>query len=198
MSLEQIIEKNKYSQAFSVAIYNVLKWEGGLTDDKDDRGGLTNYGISRLFVEANEKVLRQEGIMTEDSIDEFLYNLDIEKAVQIYHRFFWKPIQADELPYPINVYVFDMAVNMGIHQAIKILQRATNEVSDDFALVIDGIIGKNTINAVNSIENISYLFLELVSQRVKFYVSISRKGNNIKFLKGWINRTLSYNYLIKI
>ena len=196
MNLEQIIEKNQYSQDFSVAIYNVLNWEGGLTNDKDDSGGLTNYGISKLFVEANEKVLKQEGIMIEDNIDEFLFNLDVEKVVQIYHRFFWRPIRADELPYPINVYVFDMAVNMGIHQAIKILQRATNKASD-LALVVDGIIGKNTISVVNSVENISYLFLELVSQRVKFYVSISRKGNNIKFLKGWVNRALSYNCLIK-
>lgn len=104
----------------------VLRHEGGLVDDKQDPGGLTNFGIS--------KAAHPE--MSDDNIR----TLTRTQAILIYEADYWKPIKGDELPYPLALVTFDSAVNSGIHRASKWLQEVV-EVPDD------GKIGPQTIAA---------------------------------------------------
>ena len=70
-----------YSENFETIIKKVLKHEGGYVNDPTDRGGETNFGISkRAFPEEDIKGL------TED------------RAKYIYFEKYWKPSKAYLLP----------------------------------------------------------------------------------------------------
>lgn len=88
---------------------------------RKDPGGETKFGISKR---------------------EFPYldiaNLTIEQAKVIYKQKYWDLIKGDELPFPLNVFVFDSAVNQGVEAAKKLLQKTLNEKTD-------GIFGVSTL-----------------------------------------------------
>ena len=95
---------------FGQIVDAVLKREGGLVNDADDKGGLTKFGISqRAFP------------------DEDIAKLTEVKAKQIYLEHYWKPSKAERLPESIRETYFDMVVNMGQRRGVKILQEACNQ-----------------------------------------------------------------------
>ena len=113
------------SPAFLRAVAAILKAEGGatITNDPDDPGGLTKYGISQRSYP-----------------DLDIANLTEAQAVEIYHRDFWQLVRGDELPANLALAVFDCAVNQGVEVAGRLLQRAC-EVPQD------GRIGPVTVRA---------------------------------------------------
>jgi lysozyme family protein len=111
--------------SFKKAVEMVLHHEGGLVDDKHDRGGLTNYGISqKAYPEVDIKALTKRS------------------ATDIYKRDYWFKSSCQFLPSSVAIFVFDTAVNMGNSRAAKFLQECSNCTKD-------GIIGDNTIRAVH-------------------------------------------------
>ena len=71
-----------------------------------------------------------------------------------------------------------MAVNSGVVNAIKMLQRLLH-------INVDGIVGKQTITKDNNKHGVCEAYR---NERRNYYKAIARKGNNSKFLKGWLNR----------
>ena len=123
---------------FDNAIDITLGWEGGpaITDDPDDPGGLTRYGISQRAYP-----------------DEDIRALTEERAREIYREDYWNRVRGNGIRYgEVAAAVFDMAVNTGIRQASLELQRAVNHVAGRSELVEDGIIGPRTIALVCSIK----------------------------------------------
>lgn len=149
---------------FDLAIPIVIWNEGGLTGDPNDRGGLTNFGISqRSYPNLDIATLTQQD------------------AVNIYHRDFWKfdGIMNQQLADK----VFDATVNMG-HTAIKILQRLVG-VSDD------GVYGPATEKAIN-VMNPGALLGQFRSALVDHYEAIvAADPSQVKFLSGWLRRARS-------
>ena len=94
-----------FDSAFSLTI----AFEGGdkVTNDPNDPGGLTKWGISKR---ANP--------------DLDIENLTKEQAKDIYRKRYWEQAGCDLLPYPIDVFVFDSAVNMGVLRAKKMVEDA--------------------------------------------------------------------------
>ena len=89
---------------FEKAIKFVLKWEGGYSNDPNDPGGETKYGISkRSYPELD------------------ISKLTLKQAKEIYYQNYWLKSGCDELPFPFNIVVFDTAVNMGRHRAMEFL-----------------------------------------------------------------------------
>ena len=77
-----------------------------------------------------------------------------------------------------------MVVNMGQRRAVKILQKACN--SKKCGLVVDGLIGKNTIRAAKKIDA-----SRLRVFRVLFYADlIKRKPDLEAFIVGWVRRAM--------
>lgn len=99
--------------------------EGGYVNDPRDRGGETNYGISK---KAHPK--------------ENISEMTIERAKEIYRMDYWLPCRCDVLPDALAVAVFDFAVNSSPKMAIKFLQGA-------LGVKIDGIVGNQTIGAAS-------------------------------------------------
>ncbi len=87
---------------FNEAIERVLKHEGGYVNDPTDKGGETNYGISkRAYPDLDIK------------------NLTKEDAKKIYYQDYWLKSYADQLPIDVRYIHFDTAINMGLKRVLK-------------------------------------------------------------------------------
>jgi len=138
----------------------IFRNEGVLSDNVNDKGGLTKYGIS-------QKAYPKEDIL----------NLTKERAEFLYKRDYYDVCKIDLIDNELlALHVFDMAVNAGNSRSIKLLQRL-------LVVSADGIIGKDTINTANA-GNWANGF---ISSRRNYYKQIATGRNSI-FLKGWLNR----------
>jgi len=147
---------------FDTAVELILKHEGGYVDDPHDAGGETNYGISkRAYPDLNIKELTRDD------------------AKQIYRRDYWDAVRADEMPEPVAVAVFDMAVNAGNRTAIRLLQRVVR-VTDD------GIIGPVTLAAVNSAKP-DEIAVRYAAERLMHYAAIPGWQ---RYGRGWARRVI--------
>ena len=154
---------------FEKAIKDVLKHEGGYVHDPHDRGGETNFGISKR---------------AHPDVD--IKNLTEEHAVGIYHEHYWIPSKAEKLPERLQGYYFDMCVNLGQRNSVKVLQKACNNKGTKMVSV-DGRIGPNTIKAANNLE-----LERLKSYRVLYYANLVHSNpTQEKFWFGWFRRSLS-------
>ena len=158
---------------FSQAIGIVLKHEGydKITNDKDDLGGLTKYGISiRAFPDVDVK------------------NLSEDEAKEIYKKHFWDASKTERLKEELRLDYFDMCVNMGQGNAVKVLQKAINNFPGK-KISVDGRIGRMTIEASNRIS-----VNRLRSFRVLYYAKLVEKNPTLeKFWYGWYKRSLQSN-----
>ena len=144
---------------FDKAIPWVLKHEGGYVNHPSDPGGETNYGITKRSY---------------PTLD--IKNITVDQAKYIYKRDYWFK-ELDELPYSISAKLFDMSVNMGKFQAIKIAQRAAG-VKDD------GMIGPKTMEALKDL-NVQ----KMCDEQTRFYKNLATSKPSLKvFLKGWLVR----------
>jgi lysozyme family protein len=148
------------SRAFELGLVFVLSpdVEGGYSNDPDDPGGETKFGISKRSYP----------------------NLDIARltragAEEIYRRDFWDKCRCDELALPIALALFDSAVNQGPRKAIRLLQQAL-KVSDD------GVIGDETIGAAAGAVPREVL-IQFLSRR-----AIEYARGNPKYQRGWFVR----------
>lgn len=148
---------------FNTAVELVLKHEGGYIDHPSDPGGETKYGISKRSY---------------PSID--IKNLTKTQAIGIYKIDYWDKIKGDHLENTLSTILFDMAVNMGISQAVKLLQKACDVVQD-------GIISPNTIAASKRL-NGRIMAEKLTQERIMFYASLKTFGT---FGRGWVARSIN-------
>lgn len=131
------------------SIMFIFQWEGGLVDNPEDPGGLTKYGISQRSYP-----------------DLDIRNLTIEQATDIYKKDYWNLCNCDAYSWPLDICIFDTAVNMGNSRAMNLLEQIRE----------DGIINENAWK--------DYLIL-----RIGKYGDIAKK--NLVFLRGWINRVFA-------
>ena len=137
-------------------------------NDPDDNGGLTKFGVD------------QRSHPNED-----IENLTYERAVEIYKEEYWDKAHCDDMEWPLNIVQIDGAVNCGIGQQNKFLQRVC-------ATKDDGGYGPNTkkamLNAVAD-RGAQQVALQIIDQRKKFYKKLVEKDPvNQKFINGWLNR----------
>lgn len=99
--------------SFDTALAFVLAREGGLVDNPNDPGGLTNLGISQ----------RQY-----PNVD--IRHLTVAQAGALYRRDYWLPAGCDRLPDAPALVVFDSAVNCGVPRALEWLR--TTPTPEDY------------------------------------------------------------------
>ena len=116
------------SKDFKAALKRVLKHEGGYVNDPRDTGGETNYGITK----ATARAYGYNGSMKDIPMDivEFIYK-----------KMFWDAMSCDSFDFALAFQLFDAAVNHGLLNARKIIQRAVG-VKDD------GMIGPVSLAAI--------------------------------------------------
>lgn len=152
--------------SFSVALERVLKHEGGYVNDPSDPGGETNYGITVAVARANG----YQGPMK---------IIPISLVQKIYKQSYWDACQCDSLPPSVAYQVFDSAVNQGVRQSSKFLQRAL-KIGDD------GVIGPKTLACARQMKP-EVLNTRFYIERMGHYTKI--KGFS-KYGRGWSIRAL--------
>ena len=149
---------------FATAFEKLLGHEGGYANHPADPGGETMWGITK-------KVAVENGYTGD------MRAMPQSVAMVIYKAKYWDAVQAENLPADLRYIVFDAAVNSGIIQAAKWLQRACGAVDD-------GIIGPQTIRAANSLST-DGIKRKMLAQRLRFMATLA---NWPAFSRGWANR----------
>jgi lysozyme family protein len=143
---------------FDQAFDRLISHEGGYSNDPDDPGKETKFGISKRSYP-----------------DVDIANLTLEAAKVIYQRDFWDPL-GDVHP-AVKFQVFDFAVNSGINTAIRKLQ-LTIGVADD------GHWGPVSSVALQHM-SLNDVLMKFAAQRLLFMTSLSTWD---KFGRGWARR----------
>lgn len=184
-----MLEKGKkYPRLPNEYLNEVLKYEGGFVNDPFDKGGKTNRGIT----ESTLKSAIKQGIVPSTVTIESLTN-DLESVRKIYEINYYLRAKCDQMPHPLAFAHFDAAVNHGVGNAARFIQRTLNALGA--ALNVDAAIGPLTIAALNQA-----LFAIEIDVIVKVYCDIRKSfydaivANNPsqrRFYKGWMNRLAS-------
>lgn len=183
--------------AFERALEFTLQFEGGYVNDPADRGGETNFGISKR---------------AHPTVD--IKNLTREGASTIYFVHYWRKIGGESLAPATATAVFDFAVNSGVPRASRALQRAIGTRAD-------GDVGPNTLQAAQTIlsgprstqdpwmahETTQHavqrlrdhaLAHHIQSQRIRLLTGfVAAQPTQAKFLRGWMNRVMELTRLIE-
>ena len=150
-----------YSLAFAGAVtFLIDRLEGGAARVVDS-GGETRWGISkRAYPNVDISALTRD------------------EAVAIYHRDYWQPLRADEMPPALALCVFQAGVNVGCNPAALALQRAAGVAQD-------GRIGPDTLKAVAGAEQ-QHLRARFLADCLGYYESTAGRRPILReYLAGW-------------
>ena len=151
----------------------ILNYEGGYVDHPNDHGGATNQGITQRVYTG----WRTDRGLVDQSVSRIASN----EVTAIYQANYWNPCGAGLCPAPLDLVVFDCAVNSGVGRAVRMLQRVLD-------IDADGLIGPVTKNTIMSC-NPKATAKALIEARRTFYRGIvSAHPEQSKFLAGWLNR----------
>lgn len=175
--------------ALELGFERILKWEGYASNDPDDPGGLTFYGIASHVYPQDVQAM---AAMPKEQ--------RLAHAKGIYRRDYYDKIQGDQLERlageELAVEVFDFAVNAGVGRAVITLQKLLNCMGAFGlrwpVLTQDGQVGIETLTALEKAVAGKWgrlLPMLYRSQRAAFYLELGSGNPKNKFLKGWLNRT---------
>lgn len=171
---------NNFEESFK----HLVVIEGGYSDNENDTGGKTNFGIT-------EKVARENGFTGK------MKDLTIDNAKSIYKAKYWASNYCDkiaEVSPELAHEIFDTSVNMGTKRAAKFLQRALNCMNRSEvirSLKVDGWLGAKTLenlfNIVKSDNDKAVIYRLCNGQQIMKYMEICEKNESQKtFIRGWI------------
>ena len=150
---------------FNLALAFVLDQEGGYVRHPADPGGETNYGITKAVAAAH-------------GYRGPLRSIPMDWVRRIYQQGYWDRCRCEAMPeHPIRLVVFDAAVNSGVGQSIKWLQR-------ELGVAVDGLIGPVTLAALQQ-ANLDALAHNLITRRLEFLRGLRTWKT---FGKGWSRR----------
>ena len=159
---------------FEPALKYVLAHEGGWANHPADKGGPTNFGITL-------KTAQQYGIATETE----LKAITPSQVAFIYRNGYWRFDGTNDQR--VATKIFDMAVNMGLPKAVKLLQALLNYVSV-LPLKTDGCFGPRTLEAANRwppdelLEGLKKVSLQ------HYQAIVERDPTQAVFLNNWTRR----------
>lgn len=181
-------EKTETMADFNQAYQIVKRWEGGYTDNPNDRGNYnsrgelvgTNFGIAAFVY---------EDVIGRPPTASDMRNITQGEAAAIFRTRFWDRIKADLIfdQSVANIF-FDGAVNHGTSRGTKLLQEV-------LGITQDGIVGPQTLNAINMGDS-RQIFNAYQNRRRDFYDELIDVNPRFEvFRDGWRNRINSFNYV---
>lgn len=159
---------------FAAALQKVLVHEGGYVDHPKDPGGPTNKGVTQRVYDSWRKV---RGLPAQSV--KLIANSEMES---IYRERYWKQFKGDRLPKGVSYVVFDGAVNSGVGQSVKWLQRALGSL---YRGPVDGLIGETTLQAIDEHPDHDRLIAEIIRLRLAFLKALKTWKT---FARGWAAR----------
>jgi lysozyme family protein len=166
MSKDQYGKEHSYHDAMLIE----LKFEGGKDDDPIDPGGRTNQGVIQREFSA---WLRKNGKPNRD-----VFTMTDAERDTIYWENYGNKIHFNELPPGVDLVVLDGAINSGVSQSIKWLQRA-------IGVDATGVMGNITLMAVQNYSDDDDLIAKILDRRMAFLKSLKTFYH---FGGGWTSR----------
>lgn len=166
---------------FEDAIPVILQHEGGWVSNPKDPGGETNYGISTLIIE-REGLTNEYLSLPEGREPGWLKAMTEDTAKKIYKDLFWDRYGYGQLDdQTVATKIFDCSVNCGPGRAHVFAQ----EVAGTHA---DGIIGPQTLAAINAITPQSFV-QAYADEMTTYYTNLVAKKPQLDvFLHNWLHR----------
>ena len=165
----------------------VLSWESSkYTNMRSDRGGATKFGITLATWKIVGYDKNGDGKITAEDVK----SLSKSDYDRVFKRNYWDVCYGDKI---INQSVanllVDFAYNSGCSKAIKKIQKVVGTKED-------GIIGKNTLAAINNFKQGQWvLFDKLKIARITFLNDIVKNDPKQEDnLKGWLRRVGNIKY----
>lgn len=157
-------------------IDHVLKFEGGFTDNPNDHGGPTNFGITAADFGS---FLGLAGPATAQQVQ----GMTRDQAIAIYRdRYIAKPGYAAITDGNLKLVVVDSGVLFGTGRASRWLQQA-------LGVSVDGVIGSQTTTALAGVTDFPMLTHRVIALRFRTIADIVvGNSSQLVFLRGWINR----------
>lgn len=152
----------------------VLVHEGGYSNHPQDPGGATMKGVTQRVYDAYRK---RKGLATRS-----VKGIQKNELFDIYDLQYWDAVKGDQLPDGVDYVVFDGAVNSGVSQSVKWLQRALGPL---YKGNIDGNLGQGTLAALAAVNNHDALIDRICDQRMAFLRALKTWP---VFGKGWSDR----------
>lgn len=163
---------------FAFALQYLFVDEGGFSNDPDDSGGATKYGVTQRDL---EKFLGHT--VTVDDVK----NMSKDLAAQVYEKFYWNPQKLFNLTnQAIATSVLDTCVLYGETTGMIMAQKALNEFGQK--LDTDGVNGDHTTAALNSIQPAQFIpaFKDQILSRIERIIEEAPKDK--KFRDDWTKR----------
>jgi len=180
-----------HSQAFE----RLMGHEGFYSNDPDDSGGETIYGIARKFHPTSavwaiiDEAKEASGFPNSLKRNEALRNA----AKAFYKKEFWDVLKCDSIEDPLMQYeLYDTGVNQGVGTAGKFFQEALNLCNrnqKDYAdISVDGGIGNATLSAYGKSRKKSVYNTVNLLQGERYMNIVRKKPSQEKYFNGWLNR----------
>lgn len=147
------------------------KFEGGKDDDPIDPGGRTNQGVIQREFSA---WLRKNGKPNRD-----VFTMTNAERDAIYYENYGAKIMFNDLPPGVDVVVLDGAINSGVSQSVKWVQRC-------LGITANGIMGNITMQAILQYPDHDVLIAKILERREAFLRGLKTFYH---FGKGWLART---------
>jgi lysozyme family protein len=151
-----------------------LTFEGGRVDDPQDPGGRTAFGVTARVYNGYRK---KRGLPLRD-----VFLIEAQEIKDIYDAGYWDKVRGDELPDGLDIVVADGAINSGVGQSVKWLQRALGE---GYRGRVDGIMGDTTVAAAKGVDDVDKLIADVLARRMAFLRSLKTFK---RFGRGWTSR----------
>ena len=157
---------------FSLYAPKLLQLEGGFVNHPDDKGGVTNKGITLA-------TYRQ--YCGQDKTIKNLQNMSYGTWQNIMKDLYWDKCLADKIEnQSLAEIIVDWCVNSGMIGLRRVQEIAGTKP--------DGIAGPKTLAAINN-ANPEELFARIKDARKQFYTNIVKRNPSQKvFMNGWMNR----------
>jgi lysozyme family protein len=154
---------------FNNVMQNIRQVEGGYSNNPNDKGGETNFGISKRSY---------------PNLD--IKNLNREQADSIYMNDYYKKSHIDAMPQQLQSSVMDSVVNHGNYGGTKLLQKAINDAGGNVA--VDGKIGNQTLSAMSFLDPTKLNDALMARRQGKYANIIKNDPSQAAFANGWNNR----------
>lgn len=164
---------------FDVALAITLREEGvGTSKDNPkgvvtDSGGFTAYGMRQSVFDVWLFSHKQPEKSVRDATEPEVHAFYAER--------YWGPARCAELPEGVDVAHFDAAVNMGVHEATVLLQRAVH-VTDD------GMFGPRTMAGCWRSDPGAIVEQQLAERAKVYHLIAQQKPGEAKYLPAWLRR----------
>ena len=156
----------------------IKRWEGGYSDNPNDRGGATNSGVTLAVYQSvygKNKTKNDLKKMTNDQWD------------YIFTKLYWNKWKADDIK---NQSIANILVDWVWMSGLGTIKK----IQSLFGLTADGIVGNKTISYINSHDQ-EEVFNKIWNRRKSFYESLVKNNPSQKvFLNGWMNRLNTYKF----